>query len=116
MTLAVAAVERRARVSTIAAMAGAIMLDLDKPSLHFFGLHPFSQVVRRIHSWAQNESPNGMRNELLYGPPFALADALSVTQRSSLGSGYLGSDRVGPVFDVVHSKGPSGRTHQALLG
>jgi hypothetical protein len=61
------AVDRRSRASTVAAMAGAVLLDLDKPCLYFFGFNPFPTTVRRIHSRAQNESPEGMPNEIGFG-------------------------------------------------
>lgn len=41
MMCAASAVDRKARTATIAAMAGAVLLDADKPLLHFFGRNPF---------------------------------------------------------------------------
>ena len=69
-------VSRQARASTLAAMAGAALLDVDKPSLFFFGVNPFPKLVRRIHSWAQNESPQGMRNEIAFGAVCAVVDTV----------------------------------------
>ena len=40
-------------------MAGAVLLDLDKPFLYFFGVDPFPAVVQRLHAWIQNESRVG---------------------------------------------------------
>jgi len=82
MTAAAFAVDRRARGSTVAAMAGAILLDLDKPFLHFFGVNPLPAVVNRLHKRVQNESPDGMLNEIGYGVLFAAADAI-VTSRTA---------------------------------
>lgn len=84
-------VDRRARWSTVAAMAGAALLDIDKPLLHFIGINPFPRPVRRLHSWVQRESPQGMRTELAFGLATAIADA------GIIGTGRRnGAD--GPVF------------------
>ncbi len=78
---AVAAVGKRDRRATIAAIAGAVLLDLDKPLLFFFGVNPFPRLVIRLHSLVQNESPDGMGNELAYGAVFAVVDALTIAAR-----------------------------------
>jgi hypothetical protein len=82
MVCAAAAVDRQARKATLAAMAGAALLDADKPMMLYFGRNPFPMVVRRIHARAQNESPQGMRNEIVFGVACALMDAvLAVNSR-----------------------------------
>jgi hypothetical protein len=78
MASATLAVERPARTATVAAMTGAVLLDLDKPFLYFFGINPFSEAVQRLHRWIQNESPAGLPNELGFGAVFALADLFTV--------------------------------------
>jgi hypothetical protein len=78
MATAAAAMPRRARVATIAAMAGSALLDLDKPFEHFFGLRPFPRSVTKIHKGIQNESVDGMPKEISYGVAFALADVAAV--------------------------------------
>jgi hypothetical protein len=86
MLCAVGAVDRQARVATAAAMAGATLLDADKPLMHYFGRNPFPKAVRRIHARAQNESPQGLPNEILFGLSCAIADAaiaVSGRRRSS---------------------------------
>ncbi len=70
------AVDRRARAATVAAIAGATLLDADKPMLYFWGRNPFPSAVRRLHAWAQNESPAGMPNEVLFGLGCAIADSV----------------------------------------
>jgi hypothetical protein len=75
MACVTGAVDRRARVATLAAMAGAAVLDADKPMMHFLGRNPFPMAVRRIHARAQNESLEGMPNEILFGLSCAIADA-----------------------------------------
>jgi hypothetical protein len=79
MAAATLAVERRSRVATVAAMAGSVVLDLDKPFVHFFGVNPFPAVVNRIHRQVQNESADGMPNEVTCGIFFAVADAIVAT-------------------------------------
>ena len=41
-----AAVDRRARLATLAAIAGATVLDADKPAMYFWGRNPFPLAVR----------------------------------------------------------------------
>jgi hypothetical protein len=72
-------VERSARTATLAAMAGAVLLDLDKPLVHFFGRDPFPYAVRRLHGRVQNESPSGMPNEIGFGLAFAALDVVAAT-------------------------------------
>jgi hypothetical protein len=81
MTAAALAVDRRSRSATIAAMAGAVLLDLDKPSVYFFGVNPFPAIVRRVHRQVQNESPDGMPNEIASGVLFVLADTIVTSMR-----------------------------------
>jgi hypothetical protein len=92
LTVATLAVERRARAATVAAMAGAVLLDLDKPCWHFLRIQLFPDAVNRLHARVQNESPSGMRNEFACGMAFAVAD-VAVTagrrpcRRTPLGAG-----------------------------
>jgi hypothetical protein len=68
------AAPKQERSATIAGMAGAVILDLDKPMLHFFGRNPFPRAVRLLHDRVQNESPEGLANEMRFGVGFAAAD------------------------------------------
>jgi hypothetical protein len=79
-TMAIAAMgtDRKTRVATCAAMAGAAVLDLDKPFEHFFGLRPFPDLVTRIHKGIQNESVEGMPREFIYGAMLSLADVVTI--------------------------------------
>ncbi len=70
------AVDPKARPAVVAAMAGAALLDLDKPIQHFFGVYPFPRSIRRLHSWVQNESPSGLTNEITFGVAATAVDAL----------------------------------------
>jgi len=76
MVCAAGAVDPQARAATIAAMAGAALLDADKPAVHYFGRNPFPRAVRRIHARAQNESSQGMPNEIAFGLLCAITDAV----------------------------------------
>ncbi len=82
MAVATLAVDGDDRAATVAAMVGAVLLDLDKPSIHFFGRDPFPRVVARLHLWMQNESDRWLPAEFAYGILFAVADAvIAVTGR-----------------------------------
>ena len=63
------AVAGQTRPATLAAIAGAVLLDMDKPFLHFWGRNPFPGWVRRIHAGVQRESPQGLPNESPSGSP-----------------------------------------------
>jgi hypothetical protein len=75
LACAAGAVDRGARKATIAAMVGAVLLDADKPMIYFFRRNPFPRIVRQIHGRAQNESPEGLPNEFVFGLSCAVADA-----------------------------------------
>jgi hypothetical protein len=74
------AVDRQARVATLAAMVGAALLDADKVCAYFLGVDPFPRVVRRIHSRAQNESPAGMLYEIAFGIACAALDVVTTSE------------------------------------
>ncbi len=81
MATAAGSVVREARTATVAAMAGAAFLDLDKPTLHFFRFNPFPRPVRWVHTWVQHESPNGMLNEVIAGAALAGVDVCLLALR-----------------------------------
>jgi hypothetical protein len=54
-----AAAPRPARRSVAAGLAGACIVDMDKPSRHFLGRSPFPAAVDRLHGRIQNERPLG---------------------------------------------------------
>jgi hypothetical protein len=76
MTVATMAAEPPVRVAVVAAMVGAVILDLDKPSEYFFGANPYPASIRRLHSWVQNEAANGLANEVVAGIGLAISDAV----------------------------------------
>ena len=57
---------RGRRVPVLAGMVGAALLDLDKPSRHFFGMSPFPRSVDQFHCDIQQgrEHAHKMRQEL----------------------------------------------------
>lgn len=81
MAFAAVTVDRRTRTATVAAMFGAVLLDLDKPMMHFFGRNPFPRAVNRLHLRVQNESPDGLHKEIAYGAMLVAADVTSGTLR-----------------------------------
>lgn len=54
-----AAAPRGARVAVAAGIAGACLIDMDKPGRHFLGRSPFPAAVDRFHCRIQNERPVG---------------------------------------------------------
>jgi hypothetical protein len=55
----VAAAPPAVRRSALAGLAGACLIDLDKPGRHFFGRSPFPAAIDRFHGHIQNQVPNG---------------------------------------------------------
>jgi len=70
------------RTALLAGMAGAAVLDSDKPGEYFFGVNPLPAWLDRIHKEIQRESPDGMRVEIPAGIALAaVAAALLVRAR-----------------------------------
>ena len=63
------------RTALIAGMAGAAILDSDKPGEFFFGVNPLPKWIDRIHKQIQRESPEGLRTELAAGVALAAVAA-----------------------------------------
>jgi hypothetical protein len=59
------------RAALLAGIAGAAVLDSDKPAEHFFDVNPFPKWVDDFHMRIQRESPEGMRTELAAGVALA---------------------------------------------
>jgi hypothetical protein len=55
------------RTALMAGIAGAALLDMDKPGEYFFGVNPLPAVVDRFHKRIQRESPEGIRTEIAAG-------------------------------------------------
>ena len=73
------------RRALIAGMAGAAILDSDKPGEFFFGVNPLPKWIDRIHKQIQRESPEGLRTELCAGVALAagLTALLARARRAS---------------------------------
>ena len=56
---------RDLRVGVLAGIAGATLLDVDKPARHFFGRNPVPAPIQDFHERIQREAPHRMRNELV---------------------------------------------------
>lgn len=67
MAAAIGAAPRRRRLRVLAGMAGAAFLDLDKPSLVFFGFSPFPAAVDGVHGRVQREAEHRMPQEIVTG-------------------------------------------------
>src|SRR4051812_49652155 len=61
------------RTALLAGMAGAAVLDSDKPGEFFFGVNPLPPWVDRIPKGVQRESPEGNRVEGPAGGPLPAA-------------------------------------------
>jgi hypothetical protein len=119
MAGAVLTVDKRARPATAAAMTGAVLLDLDKPLLHFFNWNPFPASVQRLHQRVQNESPDGLANEIRFGTGLAAFDlVMTVMFRRRAASPHNGRVDAGQhlLMRLVRRQGeryPSGRGRRA---
>jgi len=56
---------RDLRAGVLAGIAGATLLDVDKPARHFFGRNPVPARIQDFHERIQREAPHRMRNELV---------------------------------------------------
>lgn len=63
------------RTALLAGIAGAAVLDSDKPGEFFFGVNPLPPALDRFHKRIQHESPEGMRVEVAFGVVLAAATA-----------------------------------------
>ena len=86
VTAAVVAVAPPAvRRNALAGLAGACLVDLDKPSRHFFDRSPFPAVVDRFHGRIQNEVPNGRRIEAATAAALGIAVGAAFRYRRRTG-------------------------------
>ena len=60
------------RRGVVAGVAGAVLLDLDKPCKRFFGFDPFPRWLSRFHHWIQNEAPHRLPHEVGAGGVLAI--------------------------------------------
>jgi hypothetical protein len=69
----VAAAPPAVRRSALAGLAGACLIDLDKPGRHFLGRSPFPAAVDRFHGRIQNEVPHGRWTEAVTAAALVVA-------------------------------------------
>ncbi len=55
------------RTALLAGIAGAAILDADKPCEYFFGFNPWPHWLDEFHKRIQHESPEGIRIEIATG-------------------------------------------------
>jgi hypothetical protein len=80
---ALAATPRRLRPAVAAGIAGACLIDMDKPGVHFVGRSPFPAAVDRFHGRIQNQREIGGIVEA--GVALALTAALVPSVRGRRG-------------------------------
>jgi len=56
---------RGLRAGVLAGIAGATVLDVDKPARHFFDRNPVPAPIQDFHERIQREAPHRMRNEMV---------------------------------------------------
>ena len=75
---------RGLRAGVLAGIAGATLLDVDKPARHFFGRNPVPAPIQGFHERIQREAPHRMRNEIaLAGALLTLSAVLVARGRAS---------------------------------
>jgi hypothetical protein len=71
---------RPARLATLAGMAGAALIDIDKPCQYFFGFNPFPAWFQRVHAGVQWQGPSLMPAEMIAAAGLAVL-ALATLRR-----------------------------------
>jgi hypothetical protein len=69
------------RAGVLAGIAGATVLDVDKPARHFFGHNPVPARVQDFHERIQREAPHRMRNEIAIAVGLMSLSRLLVARR-----------------------------------
>ena len=69
------------RTALLAGMAGAAILDADKPCEFFFGFNPWPRWLDQFHKRIQHESPEGIRTEIASGVALAALSAVVLARR-----------------------------------
>ena len=70
----------QARLATLAGMAGAGLVDMDKPFQHFFGFNPFPGWFQRVHAGVQRQAPGRLAHEVFAAAVLAIL-ALALLRR-----------------------------------
>ena len=64
------------RTVLLSGIAGAAVLDADKPCEYFFGFNPWPRWLDEFHRRIQHESPEGIRTEVVAGLALTAAAAV----------------------------------------
>jgi hypothetical protein len=72
------------RTALLAGIAGAALLDADKPCEFFFGFNPWPKWLDDFHKRIQQESPEGIRTEVVTGIALAALSAVVLARRRRL--------------------------------
>jgi hypothetical protein len=72
---------RGLRPGVLAGIAGATLLDIDKPARHFFDRNPVPAPIQDFHERIQREAPHRMRAELAVAAGLLGLSALLITRR-----------------------------------
>ena len=68
------------RTGVLAGIAGATILDVDKPARHFFDRNPVPAPVQEFHERIQREAPHRMRNEVVLAAGLLALSGLMVAR------------------------------------
>jgi hypothetical protein len=71
---------RGLRGGVLAGIAGATVLDVDKPARHFFDRNPVPAPIQDFHERIQREAPHRMRNEVAIAVALLSVSALLVAR------------------------------------
>ncbi len=69
------------RTALLAGIAGAAILDADKPCEYFFGFNPWPHWIDEFHKRIQRETPEGIRVEMATGVALAAVSAVVLARR-----------------------------------
>lgn len=69
------------RTALLAGIAGAALLDADKPCEYFFGFNPWPRWLDEFHRRIQRESLEGIRVEMATGVALAAVSAVVLARR-----------------------------------
>jgi hypothetical protein len=69
------------RTALLAGIAGAAILDADKPCEYFFGFNPWPHWLDEFHKRIQRETPEGIRVEYATGVALAAVSAVVLARR-----------------------------------
>jgi hypothetical protein len=71
------------RAGVLAGIAGATLLDVDKPARYFFDRNPVPDPIQHFHERIQREAPHRMRHEIAVAAGLLGLSALLVARRRS---------------------------------